>query len=363
MTNGVKDVAGNPIRRSTLMDIVFSFESPLYDFGANPTDPSDDTNLAAGLGLAAGDAAGLQTLRDELGPVLDAFGLRDCSGASPCAVLAYTVTTQSVSAVSADLSALPYSAGSCGRSGHLHGVERDRTRSDRRPAQPPRRTVPERGDVPLRERGDARRPGRRHRRPRPGGRELGRRRVRGESKGDPRSSRCRPACRTPARRPAPEPNRRSSSSTTASTVAGRRCSPWRTIWPREVRRRRHRRAFHGARAYCDSNDECDGGTCTLDAANQKAPGVCTGSNGLVYDPEPAAPPRPPATTSSRRTSSDPRDAIRQDVLDHLRAGARAGAPSAGVPPQARTRSSPRSCSPAPSSDRIRCTSAVSRSAR
>jgi alpha-beta hydrolase superfamily lysophospholipase len=41
--------------------------------------------------------------------------------------------------------------------------------------------------------------------------------------------------------------------------------------------------FHGDRAFCETNADCNGGTCTLDAANQAAPGTCTGGTGLAFD--------------------------------------------------------------------------------
>jgi dienelactone hydrolase len=108
VTNGVQDVAGQPLKRSTLMDIVFSFSSPLYDDNGTPADASDDVNHAASLGLSAADARGLQGLRTQLKPVLTGLGLADCTGTSPCAALAYTVTTQSVKDVTIGLSGLPY---------------------------------------------------------------------------------------------------------------------------------------------------------------------------------------------------------------------------------------------------------------
>jgi hypothetical protein len=109
VTNDVLDVAGAPLKRSTLMDILFTLESPIYSNGGTPSDPSDDINYAAGLGLSNADAAGLQAMRDGLSPALTALGLKSCSGGARCAVLAYTVTTQSNTGVSLQLAAAPYS--------------------------------------------------------------------------------------------------------------------------------------------------------------------------------------------------------------------------------------------------------------
>jgi hypothetical protein len=108
VTNDVVDVTGAKLKRSTLMDILFTLTSPIYSDGGTPSDPSDDVNHAAGLGLSSADARGLQAIRDGLSPVLTALGLKDCSGTNRCAVLAYTVTTQSVTGVSLQLAAAPY---------------------------------------------------------------------------------------------------------------------------------------------------------------------------------------------------------------------------------------------------------------
>jgi dienelactone hydrolase len=99
----VTDVQDRPMRRSTLMDLVFTFTG---DLCAPATDLANCTSRIPG--VANADAAGLQRLRASVGPALDALGLRDCSGGATCAVLAYTVKTQTVKDVSVLLSAAPY---------------------------------------------------------------------------------------------------------------------------------------------------------------------------------------------------------------------------------------------------------------
>jgi hypothetical protein len=99
VTNDVLDAQGNKLQRSTLMDLVFSFQGPLFD-------PASNRSLVPG--VAASDAAALAQLRTSLGPVLDALNLRSCASGARCAVLAYTVRTQSVKDVSKLLAAAPY---------------------------------------------------------------------------------------------------------------------------------------------------------------------------------------------------------------------------------------------------------------
>jgi pimeloyl-ACP methyl ester carboxylesterase len=73
--------------------------------------------------------------------------------------------------------------------------------------------------------------------------------------------------------------------------------------------------FHGDRAFCQKDGDCNGGTCTLDAANQKAPGACTGGSGLAFDGT-----RLTTVASGNYFISSNffriRDAIREDLLDH-----------------------------------------------
>jgi len=102
VTNQVKDLADQPLKRSTLMDLVFTFNGLLYD----ATKPAGSRSMVPG--VADADAAGLQQLRASVGSALDALGLRSCANNATCAVLAYTVKTQNVKDVSISLSAAPY---------------------------------------------------------------------------------------------------------------------------------------------------------------------------------------------------------------------------------------------------------------
>jgi hypothetical protein len=101
VTNRVRDAGGNPIVRSTLGKILWGFTSPLYDAGTN-------TSLIPG--VAPADAAGLQALRDGLNPLLAALPALagDATLTRDTIVMAYTVTTQTVTATSSQLSAAPY---------------------------------------------------------------------------------------------------------------------------------------------------------------------------------------------------------------------------------------------------------------
>ncbi|HET7754721.1 MAG TPA: hypothetical protein VFK85_12500, partial [Anaeromyxobacteraceae bacterium] len=104
VTSDVKDAQDRPMRRSTLMDLVFTFAG---DLCAPANDLANCTSRIPGVSNA--DAAGLQRLRASVKPALQGLGLADCSGSAPCAVLAYTVKTQSVKDVSVQLAALPFS--------------------------------------------------------------------------------------------------------------------------------------------------------------------------------------------------------------------------------------------------------------
>jgi dienelactone hydrolase len=72
--------------------------------------------------------------------------------------------------------------------------------------------------------------------------------------------------------------------------------------------------FHGDRAFCDADTDCNGGTCTLAPTNFKAPGTCTGGSGLAFDPT-----RLSTKAAGNYFISENffriRDAIREDLLD------------------------------------------------
>jgi dienelactone hydrolase len=99
ITDGVKDLAGQPIRRSTLANILFTLEHP-------PVDAQGHSTLS---GVPDADAQALYALRTNLDPVLTNIGaLSGTSLTKDNVVMAYTVQTQTVTDVSVGLSALPY---------------------------------------------------------------------------------------------------------------------------------------------------------------------------------------------------------------------------------------------------------------
>jgi len=100
ITDGVKDLAGNSLRRSTLGNILFGFKSSPMANGHS-----------AIAGVSDADAAALLALRTSLAPVLAAIGpLTGTSLTQDNVVMAYTVQTQTVTDDSVNLSALPYAA-------------------------------------------------------------------------------------------------------------------------------------------------------------------------------------------------------------------------------------------------------------
>jgi dienelactone hydrolase len=99
ITRGVKDLAGNPLVRSTLADIVFTFTSPLVDANGKSQIPN----------VSDSDAAGLAAMRAGLMPLVTAIGpLTGTSLTADDVVMAYTVQTQTVTDTSVQLSAFPY---------------------------------------------------------------------------------------------------------------------------------------------------------------------------------------------------------------------------------------------------------------
>jgi hypothetical protein len=99
ITSGVKDLAGNALRRSTLANIVFGFESPLVDGSGKSQIP----------GVSDADAGGLAAMRAGLAPLLQNIGpLSGTSFTKDDVVMAYTVQTQTVTDTSVRLSAFPY---------------------------------------------------------------------------------------------------------------------------------------------------------------------------------------------------------------------------------------------------------------
>lgn len=99
VTDRVKDLQGNGLARSTLANILFTFQGPLVANGQSQIP-----------GVSSGDAAGLQALRDGLAPLLDNLGALsgDAGLSRGNVVMAYTISTQTVTDTSVLLSAAPY---------------------------------------------------------------------------------------------------------------------------------------------------------------------------------------------------------------------------------------------------------------
>jgi dienelactone hydrolase len=98
ITDGVKDLAGNPLERSTLANILFTFTNP----------PAVD-GVSQLVGVSDADATALANLRAGLEPLLANLGaLTGGAVTRDNVVMAYTVQTQTVTDVSVGLSALPY---------------------------------------------------------------------------------------------------------------------------------------------------------------------------------------------------------------------------------------------------------------
>ncbi|HSN90197.1 MAG TPA: hypothetical protein VLS93_03120, partial [Anaeromyxobacteraceae bacterium] len=100
VTDRVLDAQGRPLRRGTLGKLLFTYQGALADLPV----------------LDAATAAGLEALRAGLAPLLDALPLLtgDPTLTKDHVVMAYPVTTQTVTEVSVGLSALPYAPGGAG---------------------------------------------------------------------------------------------------------------------------------------------------------------------------------------------------------------------------------------------------------
>jgi dienelactone hydrolase len=322
VTDGVRDVQNAPLTRSTLGKILFELNGDLYVNGQSTVG-----------GISAGDARGLQALRGAVGLVAPGNVLDGRN-----VVMAYTLSTQTVSDVSAGFSALPYSAeAAAGQAiftvsnvaeldptGAPYNLPADRFTSVARLLSASVATL----DVL-----------------------------------DATTGALNPAVATwgpaelaanrkevPALIAVPKPENVATPCGTTPPASLLRCAPL-VVFHHGINGGRLQMLaladalaarglvvaaidapFHGDRAYCDSDDDCDGGTCTLDAANQKAPGACTGGK-LRYD----AARLTTAASGNYFVSANffrIRDAIRQDVLDQSALVLAAARPPSGVPQQA-----------------------------
>lgn len=100
VTDRVLDAQGRPLKRGTLGKFLLTYQGALADLPV----------------LDATTAAGLEALRAGLAPLLDALPLLtgDATLTRDHVVMAYPVTTQTVTEVSVGLSALPYAPGGAG---------------------------------------------------------------------------------------------------------------------------------------------------------------------------------------------------------------------------------------------------------
>ena len=104
VTRRVLNADGTPLTRGAAANIVLSTTQPLY----GPGPGGATVPYIQGADLAT--AEGLQTLRDGLAPLLDALPyLTGGATSKDDVVMAYTVTTQSVTGTSLKLAAAPYS--------------------------------------------------------------------------------------------------------------------------------------------------------------------------------------------------------------------------------------------------------------
>jgi dienelactone hydrolase len=322
ITDGVKDLQNNGLERSTLGKILFELEGPLYDAA---------TGQSTVGGISATDARSLQALRGAVQLVAPTFELDGQQ-----VVMAYTLSTQSVSDVSASLTGLPYSAEGAARTAIF-------TTSQVADFDPTTFGLPA-GAFPAVARFHTA--------------DIGTLDVLDAATGalNPAVPTWGPAelsanrKEIPALIAVPRPENVLLPCGAEPPLSLLKCAPL-VVFHHGLNGGHYQllsvandlasrgfvvaaidAPFHGDRAYCDSNDDCDGGTCTLDASNQKAPGVCTGG-ALAFDPA-----RLTTVASGNYFISENffriRDAIRQDLLDHSALVLAVARPPQGVPQQA-----------------------------
>lgn len=302
ITDGVRDLQNNGLQRSTLGKILFELEGPLFD-------PASGQSTVGG--ISATDARSLQALRGAVQLVAPTFELDGQQ-----VVMAYTLSTQSVSDVSASLAALPYGAEAAAGSAIFTVSEVGEF--DPAPLGIPADQIPRASIATFL---DAR---------------VATLDVLDAATGalDPALATWGPAELTQNRTEIPAlvaVPRAENVETPCPTAPQLKCAPL-VVFHHGINGGRHQMLavadalaargfvvaaidapFHGDRAPCASDAECDGGTCALDPANQKAPGVCT-SGALTFEPERLT----TAASGNAFVSSNffrTRDAIRQDVLD------------------------------------------------
>ncbi|ABS24254.1 alpha/beta hydrolase [Anaeromyxobacter sp. Fw109-5] len=322
ITDGVKDLRNDGLARSTLGKILFELEGPLYD-------PATGQSTVGG--ISATDARSLQALRGAVQLVAPTFELDGHR-----VVMAYTLSTQSVSDVSASLTGLPYGAEAAAATAIFtpsQVADFDPTSFGLPAGAFPSVARFHTANIATLDVLDAATGALNPAVPTWGPAELSANRK-----------------EIPALIAVPRPENVASPCGAEPPLSQVRCAPL-VVFHHGLNGGHYQlltvandlaargfvvaaidAPFHGDRAYCDSNDDCDGGTCTLDASNQKAPGVCTGG-ALAFDPA-----RLTTTASGNYFISENffriRDAIRQDLLDHSALVLAVARPPQGVPQQA-----------------------------
>jgi pimeloyl-ACP methyl ester carboxylesterase len=322
VTDGVRDVQNAPLTRSTLGKILFELTGPLFDSA---------TGQSTVGGISATDARGLQALRGAVGLVATN---NQIDGKN--VVMAYTLTTQSVSDVSANLTALPYNAEATAST----AIFTNGAVADFDPA-----TV----GLPMAAFGNVQK--------------FVSANVGTLDVLDVATGALNPAVASwgaaelganrkeiPALIAVPKPANVASPCGAEPPASLLKCAPL-VVFHHGLNGSHYQMLavandlaargfvvaaidapFHGDRAYCDSDDDCDGGTCHVFPENQKAPSMCT-SGKLKFESA-----RLSTTASGNYFISENffriRDAVRQDLLDHSALVLAVARPPQGVPQQA-----------------------------
>ncbi|WP_242344900.1 alpha/beta hydrolase [Anaeromyxobacter terrae] len=320
VTDGVKDLQNNGLERSTLGKILFDLQGPLYDAASGQSTVG---------GISATDARSLQALRGAVQLVAPTFVLDGQK-----VVMAYTLSTQSVSDVSASLTALPYGAEAAASA----AIFTTSSVADFDPATfgLPSAAFPDVAKFHTANIGtldvlDATTGALNPAVASWGAAEIGANRK-----------------DIPALIAVPKPASVASPCGATPPLSLLKCAPL-VVFHHGLNGSHYQMLavandlaakgfvvaaidapFHGDRASCAVDTDCDGGTCTLDAANQKVPGVCT-SGKLKYSG------LSPTASGNYFISENffrIRDAIREDLLDHSALVLAVARPPAGVPQQA-----------------------------
>jgi pimeloyl-ACP methyl ester carboxylesterase len=316
ITNGVKDLKDVPLARGTLGTLLFTVQTPIHD-GQHSTVPS----------LTDAEALGIQTLRNALRPL--AQGIEQQTGKQ--VVLGYTITTQDVKKTSADLTALPYTVDA--GAGNQFFVTSDVADFDTTKIGVPPAGFAQAfpslqkfvaGNLATLDAMSAQTGTLDPLLPTWGSTQFGanRQQIPVLVAVPKVAETCTPSA------PCPKPlvvfhHGLNGSHYQMVAAADALAAKGFVVAAIDA-------PFHGDRASCAENADCNGGTCTLQPTNQKQPGVCTGGDGLAFDQT-----RLTTAASGNYFISENffriRDAIRQDLLDHSALVLAAARPPGGTP--------------------------------